>query len=370
MIDTDYFIHFGCWNNGGCPKDNDVSNVLEHIEQLTHKPQFLSICGDNYYPTVKKTKIGENIFKKKYLDIDNYISGLRCLPHNIPIYMTYGNHDFETELYIDENTIEKDCSLTKNEINIIDSQFHNIKLRLFQSVKFTSNTLLLFLDTTIYDEDINEYISCYKEVDNNYTSIDTIKANQIDFIEYTVDTIMNDNNISNIVIVCHHPLAYYKIKKGKMSFIMLNNEFNDLLYDKIHLPLRDRNINYYYLCADLHQYQPGNIIINGDMNIKQYIVGTAGASKDELNKTYLSTEHRIETNLEYFMNEEDIASATTENGYLICTNNKNNLVFEFIKTLTIGGNKTKKRKTRRNHKYKKHQKNKKNKKKQTKRKQK
>jgi hypothetical protein len=47
---------------------------------------------------------------------------------------------------------------------------------------------------------------------------------------------------------------------------------------------------YYYLCADLHLYQAGTININnGEMIIKQYIVGTGGNKQINLtniNKNY------------------------------------------------------------------------------------
>lgn len=51
------FIHFGCWNKGGCLTPNKLSQVMNHLE--SEYPLFLSVCGDNYYPE-KKNFIEKN----------------------------------------------------------------------------------------------------------------------------------------------------------------------------------------------------------------------------------------------------------------------------------------------------------------------
>jgi hypothetical protein len=356
MSNSNFFIHFGCWNNGGCPKDNGLTKVLDNIHSLTLKPEFLSICGDNYYPTVEEIEVVGKTKKKKkkYFNIDNLISGFGCLPNDIPIYMTYGNHDYETNLYINNSTVENDCTITRNEINIVDNEFHNIKLKLFQSVPFLTNTLLLFIDTTIFDEeDAEEYLKCFKEINEQYTSIDFIRQEQIKFIETFVTSVQTNMSINNIIIVGHHPLAQFKYKNEQMNYFILSSEFNNLLFDKIYTPLSERHINYYYLCADLHQYQPGNIIINGNMHIKQYIVGTAGAKKDKLMRDQLLEGPQIISNIEYFMDESDKLTSSDENGYLICANNGTNLEFEFVKVTSTGGKRKTKKRKRRNNKTKK-----------------
>jgi hypothetical protein len=348
-----YFIHFGCWNKGRCPENNDLTRVLSKINSLTEKPQFLSICGDNYYPFKEA--------KKKYLILEELLSGFKCLPSDIPIYMTYGNHDFETNLYIND-VLEQSCTLTKTEIDIVNQEFQNIHLRLFQSTFFGANTKLLFLDTTIYnDNDIAEYEQCYKEVDGKYNSSNDVKQDQLEFIRSFVDSI--DSSITNLIIIGHHPIANYKYKKEKMFFLTLNSDFNDILFNIIYSPLKEKgiNLNYFYLCADLHQYQPGNIVINDEMRIKQYIVGTGGAEKDQIIKALIPREPSTLGNLQYSMNDEDLAKSDMKNGFLKCTANGPELVFEFVEvTLDVGvggKRKTKKRrkvnkKTRKNKKLK------------------
>jgi hypothetical protein len=369
-----YFIHFGCWNNGGCPKNNDLTKVMNKIKSLEFKPQFLSICGDNYYPPVEVIKEeGKKDIKKKYLQMDNLISGFNCLPKDIDIFMTYGNHDFETNLFINDLEREDKCTLTKNEINIVNEinavneNFKNISLKLFQSTELDETTKILFLDTTLYDDtDISESAQCYKIIDEKYESIDNAKNDQLEFIRNFVTSLKSDDKVKNIIIVGHHPLTQYKFKKGKMVHLTLNPVFNDILYNEIYVKLNKEGeikeipINYYYLCADLHQYQSGNVIINSDMHLKQYIVGTAGAKKDELIKELLFKDPQIDGNIQYHMDKQDIANSTDKNGFLNCfLEEGGNLRFEFtivdnLDNVAVGGKrKTKNRRNKNNRKTKK-----------------
>jgi hypothetical protein len=278
--------------------------------------------------------------------------------------MTYGNHDFEN--------IDSNCTLTNDEIKI--SKIYDIKLELWQEVDFSTNTKIIFIDTSIYDDNkIKEYIECYKSVDNTYETIDIIKEKQNDFIKNVVKNIEQNPNINNIIIAGHHPLAYLKIKdKSKdttkdttkdtskdtskditkdttqdtykdLKFEILSKHLNDLLFNDIYSQLKNRsNMNYYYLCADLHQYQSGNIeitnSINSDsMNIKQYIVGTGGAKLDPYNSKLITPNQEYEKlNIKYKMNEDDIINSCSENGFLQCIQDKNNIIFKFIKADTIG----------------------------------
>ena len=67
------FIHFGCWNNSGCdydnldtdvnPTDTALARVMKKIKQNVdtsdHKPEFITVAGDNYYPIIKKDKVAK-----------------------------------------------------------------------------------------------------------------------------------------------------------------------------------------------------------------------------------------------------------------------------------------------------------------------
>ena len=361
-----YFIHFGCWNNENCYKNNALSKVVNKISKLADKSnlKFLSVCGDNYYPPKEKTKDGGK--KKSYIKA-NLISGFQCLRNSvskkIPIYMTYGNHDFEMDSNFEN--IDDNCTITNDQIKF--SKLYNIKLELWQQADFNTNTKLIFIDTSIYDNNkICEYIKCYKSVKDIHKSIDIIRNQQNDFIRNVVKNIKQNLNINNIIIAGHHPLAYLKIKdkskdkikdkskyKSKdttkdttkeLKFEILNTELNNLLFNDIYLQLKHiSNMNYYYLCADLHQYQSGNIeitnSINDDsMNIKQYIVGTGGAKLDPYYSTLITdNEEYKKQNIKYKMNKDDIINSCSEYGFLKCIENiDNNIIFEFIKTDTIG----------------------------------
>jgi len=327
-----YFIHFGCWNNGGCPNENAMTQVLHAIKTRPIPPQFLSICGDNYYPQKAKDAFGN---KQKTYQYDQLLSGFQCLP-NLPIYMTFGNHDFETNLRVaDSSTVENTCTLTNQELQLVKEQYPNIQLELFQAATF-QNARLLFLDTTLYDpDDIDEYLQCYRAVNPVYVDIDTIKQAQLQFIRTFVAYIQNSPaDVNTVIVIGHHPLAQFKEKKGKVRFAVLNEEFNELLYQELYVPLR-KTMQYYYMCADLHQYQCGNVVIRGEMQIRQYIVGTGGAEKDAYSLTVPRTDEVY--NIKYSMSQEDIDQSCAENGYLTCTAMNGRLDMAFVKVPAIRG---------------------------------
>ena len=66
-------------------------------------------------------------------------------------------------------------------------------------------------------------------------------------------------------------------------------------------------VNYYYLCADLHLYQEGTIVLpteaGPEMRINQYIVGTGGTKLDDspflLLEDYVESTEWFNTNIEY-----------------------------------------------------------------------
>lgn len=112
------------------------------------------------------------------------------------------------------------------------------------------------------------------------------------------------------------------------------------------------NINYYYLCADLHQYQIGNIVISPrdttsideKMIIKQYTVGTGGADQDpfpfkkphdirEIKRSnILFTSNGINYDVEYLMTPEELELSGSMYGFLQCSSGEDDtkLSFKFI----------------------------------------
>ena len=355
-----YFIQFGCWNNGGCDetKTNGLTNVTRSLSRKT--PEFIVISGDNYYPP-KETIEGK---KKKYFVENDFLSGFNCLPKNMPIYMNYGNHDYETDLIIDKITgqTENNCELIKRQ-KLYVTENPNIQLDLFRAIDFSVSTKVIMIDTTIYDnEEFENCYQCYRAVDRAFDTDDKtiiqtrVKLEQSKFINNITTEIKSNSSIQNVVIVGHHPLMGFKIKEKKgveLVETLYSADLIEFIYNKIFNQINNPNIKYYYLCADLHQYQCGNININGKMSIRQYIVGTGGAKLDKYDKNVIISSHNSSYNKTtndiistYQMSNEDLENSTAENGFLICEKvNDGELSFKFETTdgrIIIGGKKTRK----------------------------
>ncbi len=368
-----YFIQFGCWNNGGCDetKTNGLTNVMNSLK--IKEPDFVIISGDNYYPPKTEELNGDKKIKKKFFVNNDFMSGFNCLPKNIPIYMNYGNHDYESGLIMDNGTKENNCELIKRQ-QLYVSENPNIRLDLFRAIDFSVSTKVIMIDSTIYDnEEFDGCYECYRAVDRVFdiddkTIIQTrVKQSQNDFIKNVTTEINSNSSIQNVVIVGHHPLMGFKIKEKKGVEIvetLYSADLIEFIYNNIFNEINNPNINYFYLCADLHQYQCGNISINGKMSIRQYIVGTGGAKLDKYDKnlifsSYNSTYNKTMNNIisTYQMSSADLENSTKKNGFLICEKVDNgNLAFKFETTdgqLIVGGKKTRKKRKSRTRKNKK-----------------
>ena len=302
------FIHFGCWNNlnkdKGC-----LANVMELLNStLESSPvDFISIAGDNYYPQKVSGEPDPNKKKQKKLKIiiESLLSdGFDLLPKNIKTYMILGNHDLETNIansndyFLNNlNTLEPDnnCSIIKYERDALEGKnLSNVDYVFYQSIHMENKTLVLMLDSSIYspDKKSGKFLSCYNEfLNTNYTNIKDVRDYQLQLI---LDDINNNLGIEKLILIGHHPIMFTKKKDGKTKYDSDIPLFVDVL--KIIKTELSDNVKYYYLCADVHLYQKGNITINlsessSNMEIEQYIVGTGGTdlddniSEDELNKS-------------------------------------------------------------------------------------
>jgi hypothetical protein len=308
-----------------------MDNLNKYVTEV--KQDFIVITGDNYYPQKeivegeivegeivegeivvkekkkeKKKEIVDGVTeekkketeKKKIIKFEDIKHGFSLLPKDIPIYTILGNHDLETidavkqNLFVDEpdnprRDEDGQCEIVNKQIETI-SAFKNISYDFFKSVKLANNTLLLMIDTSIYEKpkDSNKYLPCYQKFAElkpvvlpitNASTIDTLRAYQFGRIQEAIGT----TTFSNIIIAGHHPIRQLKLK--------------DKIVDKLFTDIADfdvvlNNINnltptskFYYLCSDLHLYQKGTIrlpVDAGTMNIKQYIVGTGGTELDKL----------------------------------------------------------------------------------------
>jgi len=305
MEKTNKFIHFGCWNNLNIKKNKQIgclNNVMTQLNQyLKSDPQvnFIIIAGDNYYPD--KNLVNEKKQKIIYPDLMN--NGFNKLPTNLPIYMILGNHDLETNtkkqnLFIENtsNPEKGDCAIINYQKQIVNNNpSKNIDYFLFKEKLLNNNTLLLMIDTSMYSLDVDKFLPCY----NIFLERNFIDSNEL--IEYQNNLIMeaitsNYASIKNIIISGHQPITGIKYEEpdetkgettGEIEILNDIPYFRDLLkkmYEKMTQLTGENTTRYYYLCADLHLYQKGKIILpideTNNMVITQYVVGTGGTKLD------------------------------------------------------------------------------------------
>ena len=388
------FLQFGCWNNlnGG---EGNLKGVMKYLEQRvktpSEKPDFIIVSGDNYYP--EKNKEDEKT-KKKTIYPATLQEGLMLLPIDIPIYMILGNHDLETKIANDKLYIKHDkeiidenqrCEIIELELETLKNK-SNVEYCFFKSEQI-DGTLILMLDTSIYEIDAVKYLDCYKKffIDNSlYKDKNPVFKTIGDLQDYQLLQINNaidkSNNIKHLIIVGHHPiyLLKNKIKKGKSTIEYKSDihlSFTPVLttiYNKL-----PSSVKYYYLCSDLHLYQKGLIELTipdtGTMTIQQYIVGSGGTELDPaISSTKVDKMDKPDNIMYTFIDE------MREHGVLECTIEENETPkFQFIPISPIpissaldppipppfGGKKYKrnsKKKTKKNYKKKSKKKSKKN----------
>ena len=315
------FIHFGCWNNGRCNKDNGINGLSKVTKKLNYYKDidFISIAGDNYYP--------EKVNKEKTFNKDNFISGFECLPKDILKYVIYGNHDVE-DIFGNEK-----CKTLTEQLNKYSKDNDFVFFDDILTYNY-NNFIILFIDTTLYTFEKDEYISntCYKNLFNNISNDLKIIFKIKDLINYQnnkVFDIIKINDKKNIIIIGHHPIYSVKEKDNKNKYDS-NNGLINLFSNNIF-----KNLKTYYLCADTHYYQESDIIINNN-KIKQYIVGTGGAELDTPTKENNNSYHEINN---IILNYKVIESKK-DFGFIICEIIDDKLNVEFINTYVyIGGNK-------------------------------
>ena len=363
------FWQFGCWNNLNIDKNGNsvgrMKYVIDYIKETeTEAPDFLIISGDNYYPGKTKAKKEEKEKEKKEKDKekkekdkekkekkdkkdkdkddtttkiktifkDKLIEGLQYLPENIPIKMLLGNHDLETNntnnknnLFIATSASEEvetengECEIIKLELEALKNKT-NVDYFFFKSEQLINNTLLLMIDTSIYEVDAEaiDYLPCYNiflEAKEKMSSFENIKHLRDYQLEKIIDAIKKDNkSIKHLIIVGHHPIYQLKNKTSGDPPVDNVTDKSDISVDftpvlKTIFEKLGSTTMYHYLCSDLHLYQKGSITMNfkdtfkdtNPMIINQYIVGSGGTELDprvppelvEPDKTYTSKDGSI-----------------------------------------------------------------------------
>jgi hypothetical protein len=364
-----------------------MNKLNKYVNTRQNNVDFISIAGDNYYPEKikkekekskkkegknekekekekSKKKEGKNEKEKekekskkkegdkiKIIHTNELVSGFDCLPDNVEINMILGNHDLETnisnkeQLYIeDENQMEdmNNCFILNTEINearkkpINEARKKPINFVLQKTYELSKNTLIIMIDTSMYEDDANNYIPCYNEYFQKNGLTDTLITNIIELQnlqkKYVLDELKKlTKTYRNIIIIGHHPITGWKKKNKNNILIHPPIKFIELLMS---IYKKHPSSKYYYLCADLHLYQQGTIeihdkmVIEHKMVIEQYIVGTGGAELDtvipvEPSKTIIQDMNNII--LSYVMKQN-----IETNGFLHCIENDKELCFKFI----------------------------------------
>jgi predicted MPP superfamily phosphohydrolase len=345
------FVQFGCWNNVNIVEGKNIGSTKEVMELLNNyvekeKPNFIVVSGDNYYPN--KTKGEKKGEKKKIIIRDKMIEGFRYLPDEIPIYMILGNHDLDTNgekmsFYIENDATPEgrnECYTLKTEIQSIKE---NVEYDLFKSKMLNDGTLLMMIDTNMYstDEDVSLYLPCYQHLKEtyNFSSITELRDFQKTIIIKSIDEALATQPIKNIILVGHHPIAFFKIKKGEAKVNCDIPFFTPILkdiYNNFNTKQPGQEVNYYYLCSDLHLYQKGVVTLpieDKNMRIQQYIVGSGGTELDDPLTTIPDGEIEIDE-FKYRIEEE-----VHDWGFLECIVNESGPTFKPIFLNKRGGSK-------------------------------
>ena len=360
-MELDKFIQFGCWNNTNSKKgvpQGCITNVMDLLKNYIiteeKKPNFIIVSGDNYYPDKTKKEDGT---KTKIIYRDKLMKGFNYLPKDVdlPIYMILGNHDLETnskkqQLFI-ENTDTpeaKDCYILQNELA---SKSENVDYTFCKSIVLKNNTLLLMIDTSMYEfnDKAEKYLPCYNVFFNGSKKISSLQELREYQREIIITEINKTQKINNIIIVGHHPIAGVKYKEGhpqeNLEFLDDVPFFRDVLKEifiTVNGLENGNNVKYYYLCSDLHLYQKGLIYLpvseGKNMTIQQFIVGTGGTKLDTPLPKDIKTEYQ-QDGLRYILQEE-----TASCGFLECVIDDEQPIFT-PKFVIHGGKMSKRLKT-------------------------
>ena len=305
------FITFGCWNEFCCDESSPMYQVIDSISRNERDVQNYFILGDNIYPDKKKDKATG--IKKKVINEEQLFGGLTLLQEKLlkmvngtpidgsksdsKLYLLLGNHDIEE--------MEKtgcDSLLNERKFSMVVEGGRFVfpeHLSIFQEIN--ENTLVIMIDTNIYSEDD---LDCYRSL--GYHSDNNIKLElqnkQRSVIEN--ELISRGKKYTNIIICGHHPLIGFKNQtvkeKGteygiKGGVDVCESPLYSLLLDVIK-PNTLGDAEFFYLCADIHNYQKGNVsIIRNEevMSLEQHIVGIGGAhSDDDYNGKYLDKKQK------------------------------------------------------------------------------
>ena len=385
------FIFFGCWNRGFCDetgRSNGMSSVFNTIKQNEEQPDFYIIAGDNYYPKKTTERIHGKKVRIKSLEQNKLISGFNCLERlDAPVQVLLGNHDVEQIREV-EQIPNVSCIVTRLQLDYMNMRPKRFNYK--HLYKQLGSTLIVYLNTTYFTEDWMKYVECNrlvlpsgggktkkKKKDKLLYSHKTRLEEEMHRYKQALSRI-NPRSIKHIILTGHDPIWGSKHKGGE------TDEFTPLLEGGIHFMMDIYGLfakaKKYYLCADTHFYQMGEIVLSRNTryysggsirtghslsklsrrkiyspnktmksrsripgnpaletcNITQFIVGTGGASLDQCPK-YEENMHRYKSmeNLSIEFNTSRYDCRSTY-GYLKVKVTDKKLDFKFTPVISSG----------------------------------
>ena len=278
-----------------------------------------------------------------------------CLSHStdIPKIMVMGNHDFKAETtYLDD---QDPCSSTDLQLALFDDK-EFIANKLFFIDHKVDDTLFLFINTNLYDDDednLLEYVLCmqslYSSLFNVYVpksilEIPDDKQRSLAIVEFFKDfqetqiknycqSILKKYKINNIFFCGHHPMYGVKTKvkneitslksqQLNLSGLLFIQDIIDLFYSI------NNQVRLYYLSADVHLYQKSLIYFDKFpyTPIEHIIIGTGGTDLDLAPYKKLSS-----TKDKYnIMNINIIDTDADNHGFLLTKRKDNYYINDFI----------------------------------------
>jgi len=296
-MDTDMdtetkFVTFGCWNEDCCDKDTPVFKVLNKINNEDSDANFFIVTGDNYYPK-KDKKNGKKVTDKTQLSTSFRLLRKKLLrKEDKELFLLLGNHDVEKTIQEGEGEREEEanCYVTKREILFAETSLKkkriNFPKELVMFKKIGEHTLIIMIDTNIYS---GEDLTCYEWIERREGEImEDFRTKLQDLQQEKIVNILQKEKYKNIIVCGHNPLIGFKNQKVKDENGKIKGGI-DTCHEKLYellFSLQEHGESFYYLCADIHNYQRGTVIIRSGpgtekMEINQHIVGIGGTELDE-----------------------------------------------------------------------------------------
>ena len=312
-------------------------------------PEIVLVTGDNYYPVKPKKSLyalANGITEKQFVP-DVFNSGWDCLNTRLEsvkqkTYVLLGNHDLEVK----EGIKPEECVIGDERHRTVGFNMVDLcNVKCIAGTMFVMFTSSIFDTDFDKDDDKNQkkkliIETCAKQIKafsgDDIKTLNEMRTHAAKIINEMVVSEKqkcdsNGMKINNLVFVCHDPLVCYKYKspdkdkkkdkgekadkkekegdageektekkekkdkkdkkddeEGEKVKVVTQMPFGGEKYMDLLCGIIEtvKPIGTYYLCADLHQYQEGDITINCDecsnkYTIHQCISGTGGAEQDD-----------------------------------------------------------------------------------------